>query len=112
MSSSDPLSVEEVIACLRRRWGVTYHLRLLRRNNRIYIQMMWRYLEQKSFPLDEASYNADLNNTLEIVNRVGQAQLFRHWLNNIDGKPRLGNALTLPLRPDQRLEEFVLPDLL
>ena len=77
----------------------------------MYIQMMWGYLEQKSFPLDEDSYKFKLNSILEIVNRVGQAELLRHWLRNVEGKPRLGRALTLPLKLDQRLEEFVLGDL-
>ena len=55
-SSSVPLVVEEVMDCLRRRWGVTYDLKLLVKGKRVYLQMMWRFLEQKSFPMDEETY--------------------------------------------------------
>ena len=57
-SSSIPLEVEEVIECLRRRWGVTYDLRLLIKSDRIYLQMMWGFMEQQSFPMDEETFRA------------------------------------------------------
>ena len=55
-SSSIPLEAEEVMECLRRRWGVTYDLRLLIKRDRIYLQMMWGFLEQQSFPMDEETF--------------------------------------------------------
>ena len=107
-SSSIPLEVEEVMECLRRRWGVTYDLRLLIKRDRIYLQMMWGFLEQQSFPMDEETFRDHLNRTLEIINRGGQSDFVRNWLENVQAKPRLGKAITLPLPMDQRLEEFVL----
>ena len=107
-SSSIPLEVEEVMECLRRRWGVTYDLRLLIKRDRIYLQMMWGFLEQQSFPMDEETFIDHLNRILEIINRVGQSDFVRNWLENVQAKPRLGKAITLPLPMDQRMEEFVL----
>ena len=107
-SSSIPLKVEEVMECLRRRWGVTYDLRLLIKRDRIYLQMMWGFLEQKSFPMDEESFMDHLNRTLEIINRAGLSNFVRNWLENVQAKPRLGKALTLALPRDQRMDEFVL----
>ena len=43
---SDPLSVEELIGCLRQRWRATYDLQLVVRRQRLYLQVMWAYLEQ------------------------------------------------------------------
>ena len=106
-----PLTFNEVINCFKERWGVSYDLKLIVRKNSIYLQIMWAYLEQQSFPLDEVSYKANLNKTLEIVNRVGQAKLLRVWLQNVEGKPRLGTALTLSLEVDDRLDEFILGNL-
>ena len=103
-----PLEAEEVIKCLRRRWGVTYDLRLLIKRDRIYLQMMWGFLEQQSFPLDEETYKENLNRTLEIINRAGQSDFVRKWLRNVQAKPRLGRAITLPLPMDPRMDEFVL----
>ena len=107
-SSSLPLEVDEVVVCLRRRWGVTYDLKLLIKKDRMYLQMMWGFLEQQSFPLDEETYRANLNRTLEIINRAGQSDFVRNWLENVEAKPRLGRAITLPLPIDQRMSEFVL----
>ena len=107
-SSSIPLEVDEVVECLRRRWGVTYHLKLLIKRDRIYLQIMWGFLEQQSFPLDEEAYRENLNRTLEIINRAGQSDFVRNWLKNVQAKPRLGRAITLPLPMDQRMSEFVL----
>ena len=107
-SSSIPLEVEEVMECLRRRWGVTYDLRLLIKRDRIYLQMMWGFVEQQSFPMDEETFRDHLNRTLEIINRGGQSDFVRNWLENVQAKPRLGKAITLPLPMDQRMDEFVL----
>ena len=70
--------------------------------------MMWGYLEQQSFPLDEESYQIHLNNTLEIINRLGLADLVREWIKTVDSKPRLGRALTLFLPAENGLDEFIL----
>ena len=107
-STSIPLEVDEVVGCLRKRWGVTYDLKLLIKRDRIYLQMMWGFLEQQSFPLDEETYRENLNRTLEIINRAGQSDFVRSWLKNVQAKPRLGRAITLPLPIDQRMSEFVL----
>ena len=58
-SSLVPLEVEEVMECLRRRWGVTYDLRLLIKRDRIYLQMMWGFMEQQSFPMDEETFREE-----------------------------------------------------
>ena len=107
-SSSVPLEVDEVMECLRRRWGVTYDLRLLIKRDRIYLQMMWGFMEQQSFPMDEEAFKDHLNRTLEIINRGGQSEFVRNWLENVQAKPRLGKAISLPLPMDQRMGEFVL----
>ena len=70
--------------------------------------MMWGFLEQQSFPLDEENYRENLNRTLEIINRAGQSDFVRSWLKNVEAKPRLGRAITLSLPIDQRMSEFVL----
>ena len=106
--SSIPLEAEEVMECLRRRWGVTYDLRLLIKRDRIYLQMMWGFMEQQSFPMDEETFRDHLNRTLEIINRGGQSDFVRNWLENVQAKPRLGRAITLPLPVDPRMDEFVL----
>ena len=105
---SGPLIVDEVIACLKKRWDVSYDLQLVVRSKRLYLQVMWAYLEQQSFPLDEATYKLHIAEVLEVVNRLGLSEEVRSWLANTPKRPRVGKALSLPLVADQYLDEFVL----
>ena len=94
---SSPLGVEELITCLRQRWRATYDLQLVVRRQRLYLQVMWAYLEQQSFPMDEAAYRVHVAEVLDVVNRLGLAAEVRCWLASTRDKPRLGKALSLHL---------------
>ena len=96
--ADQPLSVEEVINCLRQRWKATYDLQLVVRRQRVYLQVMWAYLEQQSFPMDENAYREHLAEVLDVVNRLGLAAEVRQWITTTRDKPRLGKALSLQLR--------------
>ena len=96
--AGQPLSVEEVINCLRQRWKATYDLQLVVRRQRVYLQVMWAFLEQQSFPMDENAYREHLAEVLDVVNRLGLATDVRHWLLSTRDKPRLGKALSLHLQ--------------
>ena len=93
-----PLTVDEVIHRLRDRWKATYDLQLVVRRQRLYLQVMWAYLEQQSFPMDEISYQAHIAEVLDVVNRLGLAGDVRNWLASTRDKPRLGKALSMQLQ--------------
>ena len=40
-----------MIGCLQQRWQASYDLQLVVRRGRLYLQVMWAYLEQQSFPM-------------------------------------------------------------
>ena len=103
-----PLDVDEVMTCFKNRWQVTYDVQLVVRSKRLYFQVMWAYLEQQSFPVDEHSYRQHLAGVLDIINRLGLAEEVREWLLKTPKKPRLGRALSLQLEAVEGLEEFVL----
>ncbi|MFM7550418.1 MAG: DUF3067 family protein, partial [Cyanobacteriota bacterium] len=63
-SPSRPLTVAEVVGVLRERWQATYDLQLIQRRGRLYLQVMWAYLEQQSFPLTPEAYEARLEELL------------------------------------------------
>ena len=95
--------------CFRKRWGVAYDLQLVIRADRLYLQIMWGYLEQKSFPLEEVEFKLHLNKVLEIVNRLGFSSATRNWLTTVGSRPRLGRAVSLELKcPDELIKEFIL----
>ncbi len=106
--SSLPLEVDEVINFLRRKWEVSYDLRLVVRDKSLFLQVMWSYLEQQSFPLDEKNYRLHLHEVVEVINRIGVAGLVREWLLITRSKPMVGKPLSLRLISDWRLKEFVL----
>ena len=107
-----PLTVDEVIGCLRQRWRATYDLQLVVRRRRLYLQVMWAYLEQQSFPMDLTTYREHIGEVLDVVNRLGLAGEVREWLASTRDKPRLGKALSLQLEAmgpeaDSLLREFL-----
>ena len=103
-----PLTAAELLSILRERWGASYDLQLHRRAGRLYLQVMWAYLEQQSFPLTEADYLERLEQLVEQLNGIGQAEDVRNWLQTTRDKPRLGKALSFPLPDQGRLSEFLL----
>jgi|TARA_B100000927_G_scaffold51220_1_gene38074 hypothetical protein len=96
-SAPKPLGVEELITCLRLRWRATYDLQLVVRRQRLYLQVMWAFLEQQSFPMDESAYREHVAEVLDVVNRLGLAGDVRKWLAETRDKPRLGKALSMQL---------------
>jgi len=108
-SADQPLCAEEVLALLRRRWQASYDLQLVQRRGRLYLQVMWAYLEQQSFPLTAQAYAEALEELVGTLNGLGVAAQVRDWLETTRDRPRLGKALSLPLElPPGRASEFLL----
>jgi len=59
--------------------------------------VMWAFLEQQSFPMDESAYREHVAEVLDVVNRLGLASDVRKWLAETRDKPRLGKALSMQL---------------
>jgi hypothetical protein len=106
---AQPLTSAEVLEILRSRWQASYDLQLIVRRGRLYLQVMWAYMEQQSFPLDAEAYSGKLEELVGTLNGLGVAEQVRHWLQTTGEKPRLGKAMTLPLNlPEGRASEFLL----
>ena len=103
-----PLEVDEIIYYLVARWGKKYDFRLFKRANYLYFQMMWKYLEQESFPLSEIEYKEALAEKIEILNRGGYSDHVRDWLQKVNSKPRLGRAVSLQLELNEKMREFLI----
>lgn len=103
------LSGAELLELLRSRWQASYDLQLVQRRGRLYLQVMWAYLEQQSFPLTAEAYAVKLEEVAGLLNGMGVAAQVRHWLQTSADKPRLGRAMTLALEvPADRLGEYLL----
>jgi hypothetical protein len=104
-----PLSAEEVVALLRSRWQASYDVQLIVRRGRLYLQVMWGYLEQQSFPMGAQAYQQHIEELVATINGLGVADQVRLWLRTTRDRPRLGRALSLALEiPEGRRSEFLL----
>lgn len=107
--TAPPLSREELLELLRSRWQASYDLQLVQRRGRVYLQVMWAYLEQQSFPLSDAEYLERIDALVAGLNGLGVAAQVRGWLGTTRDRPRLGRAMTLALDlPPGRASEFLL----
>ena len=70
--------------------------------------MMWRFLEQESFPLNEDEYKKSIADKIEILNRCGYSEEVREWLKKVNDKPRLGRAVSLQLNVNEKMKEFLI----
>ena len=103
-----PLVVDEIIHYLIHRWGKKYDFRLFKRGKYLYFQMMWRFLGQESFPLNEMEYRKSIADKIEILNRCGYSDEVREWLKKVNLTPRLGRAVSLQLNINEKMKEFLI----
>ena len=103
----NPLQVDEDIHYLIHRWEKKYDFRLFRRGKFVYLQMMWGFLWQESFPLSEDEYKKSIADKIEILNRCGYSEEVREWLKKVNAKPRLGRAVSLQLDLNEKMKEFL-----
>ena len=79
------------------KWGHSYDLQLRRSQGRIWLQVMWRYLEQLSFPLSKAEYLEHLEKLATHLNEWGAAEQVNDFILTTKSRPRLGKAVCMPL---------------
>ena len=92
---------------LQDKWGYSYDLQLRRTQGKIWLQVMWRYLEQISFPLSEAEYLLHLDQIALYLNEWGQAEYVQVWIKETRERPRLGKAVGIPLSLGERALEWL-----
>lgn len=99
---------KDLHSLLRQKWGLSYDVQLRRTQGKLFLQVMWRYLEQLSFPLSEAEYLAHLEDVASYVTALGAEDLLRQQLQTTREKPRLGKAVSFPIDLGQRASEWLL----
>jgi Domain of unknown function (DUF3067) len=89
------------------KWDYSYDVQIKKTPSKIFVQIMWKYLEQASFPLSEADYLAHLDTVagyLVAMGGVGQVQKF---IETTTERPRLGKAVSIPLDLGDRTSEWI-----
>lgn len=99
---------EDLRQLLLNKWGRSYDVQLRRAQGKIFLQVMWKYLEQASFPLTEAEYKAHLDMIANYLNEFGGVVQVQTYITQTRDRPRLGKAVSIPLELGERASEWLL----
>ena len=98
----------ELRELLQQKWGYSFDIQLRKVRGKIRVQVMWRYLEQASFPLSESEYMEHLEAVANYLNGWGGSEQVRTFIAETREKPRLGKAVSIPLDLGERASEWIL----
>ncbi len=102
------MTATELRQILRQKWGYSFDLQLRKVKGKIYLQVMWRFFEQASFPLSEREYMEHLEAIVNYLNAWGVEEQLRSFIAKTREKPRLGKAVSIPLDLGSRSSEWIL----
>jgi Domain of unknown function (DUF3067) len=101
---------QELHQLLLNKWGRSYDIQLRRTKGKIFVLVMWKYLEQASFPLSEAEYMAHLETISSYLNAWDGMTQIKAFITRTRERPRLGKAVSIPLDLGDRASEWILDD--
>jgi hypothetical protein len=99
---------QELQQLLLDKWGRSFDIQIRRTQGKIFVQVMWRYLEQASFPMTEEEYQQHLNAVAQYLHAWGGTEPVRQFITKTREKPRLGKAVSIPLELGERASEWML----
>jgi hypothetical protein len=96
---------------LQDKWGCSYDVQLRRigegKNSRVQLQVMWRYLEQASFPMTEQEYLQHLHRVATYLQEWCLVEQFRQFIRQVKARPRLGKPVVMVLDLGDRAVEWL-----
>ena len=99
---------QELRQMLLDKWGRSYDVQLRRAQGKLFLQVMWKYLEQASFPLNENEYLEHLELVANYLDGMGGAEQVQGYIQETRERPRLGKAVSVPLDLGERTSEWIL----
>jgi hypothetical protein len=90
------------------KWGYSYDVQMRKTPGKIYLQVMWKYQEQASFPLSEGDYLAHLDTVGSYLAAMGGVEQVQKFIATTNEKPRLGKAVSILLNLGDRASEWIL----
>lgn len=79
------------------KWGYSYDVQLGKFKGKPFVQIMWKYLEQVSFPLSEAEYFAHLEAIAQYLDAWGAQEQVRAGVAAAKHGPRVGKAVAIAI---------------
>lgn len=92
------------------KWGYSFDMQVRRTQGKIFVLVMWKYLEQVSFPLSEAEYMAHLDTIAAYLHAWGSTEYVKAFIKQTRERPRLGKAVSIPIELGDRASEWMLED--
>ncbi len=92
------------------KWGRSYDIQIRRVQGKIFVLIMWKYLEQVSFPMSEAEYLDHLDTVATYLQAWGGGAQVQAYLEQTKERPRLGKAVSIPLELGDRASEWILEE--
>ena len=101
---------EELRSLIVEKWTFSYDVQLRKVKGKLYFQVMWRYLEQASFPLSEAEFLAHFEEVAGYLVAWNVVEQVRGTILKTREKPRLGKAVNIQLDLGDRASEWILDE--
>lgn len=101
---------KELHQLLLDKWGKSYDIQLRRTKGKIFVQVMWKYLEQVSFPMTEVDYLAHLDAIATYIHGFGGVETVTNYIKNTKERPRLGKVVSIPLDLGERASEWMVEE--
>lgn len=90
------------------KWGYSYDVQIRKVRGKIFVQIMWKYLEQVSFPWSEAEYFERLEAIATYIGGWGAVDQVQGYIRDTRNRPRLGKAVSIPIDLGDRASEWIL----
>jgi hypothetical protein len=101
---------KELHQILLAKWGHSYDIQLRRGKSKVLVEVMWKYLEQVSFPMNETEYMEHLEAIAIYLNAWGSAEKVTNHILNSRDRPRLGKPITITIDLGEISSEWLLDD--
>jgi len=92
------------------KWGRSYDIQIRRTQGKIFVQIMWKYLEQASFPLTEAEYIAHLDTVASYLVAWGSSVQVQDFIQKTRERPRLGKVVSIPIDLGKLSSEWLIEE--
>lgn len=102
----------DLATLIRKRYGRSYDVTLIRKEfmgrNLLAMNVMWKYREQRSFPLTEEEYLLRLDDVANTLRCWGAVAHVRNTLEKVRERPRIGKAVSIFIDMDStRSDEWI-----
>lgn len=95
----------DLAALIRNKYGRSYDVQLIKKEfmgrNLLAMNVMWKYREQRSFPLTEEEYILRLDDVANYLKCWGAVSHIRNSLAKLKERPRIGKAVSIFIDMDE-----------